>query len=90
MNLRLKAIGRINLISGSDCAAGAGSNCRPAEQGSAGSGKIDFHLRVCEGYQQVRERFHDRMIVIDASKPADQVIDACLEVIGALIDREVR
>ena len=30
------------------------------------------------------------MIVIDASKPADQVIDACLEAIGALIDREVR
>ena len=52
--------------------------------------KIDFHLRVCEGYQQVRERFHDRMIVIDASKPLDQVIDGCLEAIGALIDREVR
>ena len=37
--------------------------------------KIDFHLRVCEGYRQVRRRFAERMIVIDASQPVEQVID---------------
>ena len=52
--------------------------------------KIDFHLRVCEGYRQVRRRFAERMIVIDASQPVEQVIDDCVKAIGALIQREVR
>ena len=52
--------------------------------------KIDFHLRVCEGYRQVRDRFAERMIVIDAAQPVDQVIADCVKAIGALIHREVR
>ena len=52
--------------------------------------KIDFHLRVCEGYRQVRRRFAERMIVIDASQPVEQVIDDCVKAIGALIQCEVR
>ena len=52
--------------------------------------KIDFHLRVCEGYRQVRDRFAERMIVIDASQRVDQVIADCVKAIGALIHREVR
>ena len=47
--------------------------------------KIDFHLRVCEGYRQVRDRFAERMIVIDAAQPVDQVIADCVKAIGALI-----
>lgn len=46
---------------------------------------LDFHLRVTDGYRQVRERFKDRMIVINAAQPVDQVAEACLNRILELI-----
>lgn len=46
---------------------------------------LDFHLRVTDGYRQVRERFKDRMIVIDASQPTEQVAEDCLIQIQELI-----
>lgn len=36
---------------------------------------LQFHYAVMEGYKKVVERFKDRMIVIDASNPVEQVID---------------
>jgi dTMP kinase len=45
----------------------------------------DFHNRVHAGYMQVIEKYKDRMIIIDASRPVDQVIeDACKAVKGLL------
>ena len=52
--------------------------------------KIDFHNRVCEGYRKVRERFSDRIIVIDASRQPETVIDDCVRKIGELIERDDR
>ena len=50
--------------------------------------KIEFHNRVCEGYRQVRERFSERIIVIDASRQPEQVIENCVEVITALVGHD--
>ena len=50
--------------------------------------KIGFHNRVCEGYRQVRDRFKDRIIVIDASRQPEQVIENCVEVIKELVGHD--
>ena len=42
---------------------------------------VDFHHRVCEGYQEVLKRFKDRIRVIDASRSKEEVIDASMAVI---------
>jgi dTMP kinase len=34
---------------------------------------LSFHYKVREGYLKIAERFSDRVIVIDASKPVDEV-----------------
>jgi dTMP kinase len=34
---------------------------------------LSFHYKVREGYLKIAERFSDRIIVIDASKPVDEV-----------------
>ena len=46
---------------------------------------IDFHERVLQGYQEVIERYADRMIIIDANREVEEVIqDAYLAVKGLL------
>ncbi|WP_318509279.1 dTMP kinase [Bacillus sp. T3] len=46
---------------------------------------IDFHQRVREGYLQLVERFSDRIQVVDASKPVDEVYSAALTQIKAIL-----
>jgi len=46
---------------------------------------IDFHQRVREGYLQLVERFSDRIQVVDASKPVDEVYSAALMKIKAIL-----
>lgn len=47
---------------------------------------IDFHHRVNEGYKKVIEVFKDRISIIDASKPLDEVIEDALRRVKELID----
>lgn len=49
---------------------------------------IDFHNRVYKGYQEVIHKYRDRMIIIDATKNADCVIDEAYEVVKRLLDAE--
>ena len=42
---------------------------------------IDFHHKVAAGYREVRDRFKDRIICVDASKSLDEVVNACYKII---------
>ncbi|QPC47956.1 dTMP kinase [Mangrovibacillus cuniculi] len=43
--------------------------------------KLEFHKKVYEGYQQVIDRFPDRIIVIDADRPIEVVVKDVYDVI---------
>ena len=47
---------------------------------------IDFHHRVCEGYRKVVERYAERMVILDASKEPDQVIEDAYRAVKELLD----
>lgn len=47
---------------------------------------IDFHHRVKDGYQKVLEKFKDRITIVDASKPLDEVVENTYKVILGLIN----
>ncbi|MFC4410281.1 dTMP kinase [Chungangia koreensis] len=48
------------------------------------SESISFHQKVCEGYQEVLKRYPDRMVVIDASKPLEEVIQSAYSAVKAV------
>lgn len=43
--------------------------------------KIDFHLKVVDGYKQVVEKYKDRMVIIDASNEVEKVIQDAFEAV---------
>ncbi|MDF2699674.1 MAG: thymidylate kinase [Haloplasmataceae bacterium] len=43
--------------------------------------KIDFHERVYQGYMIVKEMFKDRIVVVDANKTIEEVIEDVVDVI---------
>lgn len=43
--------------------------------------KIDFHQKVYQGYQKVNQLFSKRIKIVDASKPLNEVVEKCLELI---------
>jgi len=47
---------------------------------------IDFHHRVSCGYKEVRERFKERIKIVDASKQLEEVIDDSYKLIKELIN----
>ena len=47
---------------------------------------IEFHKRVNEGYKKVVESFKDRIEVIDASKPLEEVVEASYKAVKELIN----
>ncbi len=47
---------------------------------------IAFHKAVCEGYRNVVKEAGERMIVIDAAKPLEEVISASLQVLREILD----
>lgn len=49
---------------------------------------ISFHQDVYDGYQQIVERFKDRMIIVDALKPAEKVIEECTIIVKDLLHHE--
>ncbi len=47
---------------------------------------IEFHHKVFNGYQQVIEKYKDRMIKVDATKPVDEVIAETYRIVKGLLD----
>ena len=47
---------------------------------------MEFHERVYNGYQEVIRLYADRMIVIDANQPVEDVIEAAYQAVKALLD----
>ena len=47
---------------------------------------ISFHHRVKKGYEEVLDRFKDRIKIVDASKPVEDVIENSLKEILGLIN----
>ncbi len=47
---------------------------------------IEFHHKVFDGYKNVIEKYKDRMIIVDASKSQDEVIEVCYEIVKGLLD----
>lgn len=48
--------------------------------------KLEFHQRVHEGYQIIKERFKDRFSVVDASKPLEEVEKEVYGILKTRID----
>jgi len=53
-------------------------NSRNIEKDRLDSESINFHHLVVEGYKEVLKRFKDRIEIIDASLPKEEVIEASL------------
>jgi dTMP kinase len=47
---------------------------------------LEFHERVYNGYQEVIRLYADRMIVIDANQPVEDVIEAAYQAVKGLLD----
>lgn len=47
---------------------------------------IDFHERVFEGYQEVLKRYQDRMIIVNANRPVEEVIEEAYQVTKGILD----
>lgn len=47
--------------------------------------KIEFHEKVQEGYYKVIERFPERIIKVDASKPLEQVLEDTIDIINRFL-----
>ncbi|MEI2366316.1 dTMP kinase [Niallia circulans] len=47
--------------------------------------KIEFHEKVQEGYYKVIERFPERIIKVDASKPLEQVLEDTVDIINRFL-----
>lgn len=46
---------------------------------------IAFHRRVYAGYRALAEASPDRFVIVDASRPVEEVVRACLEVLPPLL-----
>mgnify|MGYP000404726024 FL=1 len=47
---------------------------------------MKFHQMVSEGYDTIREMFHERMHVIDATKSIEDVLKATIECLLEIIN----
>lgn len=47
---------------------------------------LQFHYDVVKGYQEVAKRFKDRMIVLDATRPVEEVIRNAVEQVVSLLN----
>lgn len=45
-----------------------------------------FHDKVYEGYKKVIQKYHDRMIIVDASRDVDTVVQDAYTVVKGLLD----
>ncbi|MBR2595320.1 MAG: dTMP kinase [Solobacterium sp.] len=49
---------------------------------------LSFHQDVWNGYQQIIRKYADRMIIVDASRPAEEVIAEAFHIVKGLLDEE--
>lgn len=49
--------------------------------------KLDFHNKVHKAYLELASRYKDRIVVIDASKPLDEVIEVCYKLVKEEISK---
>lgn len=54
---------------------------RPGHEDRLEQEKLAFHEKVYEGYQKVNKLYSDRIVVIDASKPFEEVVEATVSTI---------
>ena len=47
---------------------------------------LDFHYRVYEGYKKVIEKYKDRMIIIDANRKVEEVIEEAHIILKEIVD----
>lgn len=47
---------------------------------------LEFHERVLAGYQEVIRRYKDRMIIIDANRSPEEVIEDAYQAVKGLLD----
>ena len=47
---------------------------------------LDFHYRVYEGYKKVLDKYKDRMIIIDANKDVEEVIEDSYKALKGILD----
>jgi len=47
---------------------------------------ISFHERVFEGYQEVLKKFKERIVIIDASKSIDEIVEKAYQIIVERLD----
>ncbi|ERJ12351.1 dTMP kinase [Haloplasma contractile] len=52
--------------------------------------KLDFHMKVHEGYSIINERFKDRIVKVDASKEIDQVVHEVEAIILKTINDQLK
>lgn len=50
--------------------------------------KLEFHLKVAEGYQMMAEREPDRILMIDASKSIEEIGNLIQSKVGLLIENQ--
>lgn len=64
---------------------------RRIQKGRASLDRLDqesaaFHEKVYEGYRQVVGKYRERMIIIDASEPVNEVIEKAYEAVKGVLD----
>ncbi|MCI5722509.1 MAG: dTMP kinase [Erysipelotrichaceae bacterium] len=47
---------------------------------------IEFHQRVHQGYEEILKKYADRMIIVDATKDVDEVIEQAYTIVKGLLD----
>lgn len=51
--------------------------------------KIAFHQRVYQGYRQVNQVYSDRIKVVNADRPLNQVVTICVKIIASHLPKEL-
>ncbi|BDR60817.1 dTMP kinase [Lactobacillus xylocopicola] len=51
--------------------------------------QLTFHEQVYQGYQEVKQAYPDRIKVVNASGPLEQVVEACVKIIANQIPTEL-
>lgn len=51
--------------------------------------KLAFHQKVYQGYQEINQSHPDRIKIVDANQPVNEVVKACVRIIENCIPREL-
>ena len=56
-------------------------NCRNEDKNRFDKENLDFYHKVRCGFKDITDMYSDRIVEIDASKPLDEVVSNCIEVV---------